>query len=91
MTPLEALPPCAQHVLNEPNDWLLKPSGIQLVTRCLLALGWRPLIDEYIDGGALVIVGPQARSSRGYYVTWPAGRPSPAVESLVDWLATDPP
>jgi hypothetical protein len=42
MTPLEALPPCAQHVLHEPNDWLLKPSGIQLVTRCLLALGWRP-------------------------------------------------
>ena len=41
-TPLEALPPCAEHVLTEPNDWLLKPSGIQLVTRCLLALGWHP-------------------------------------------------
>jgi hypothetical protein len=41
-TPLDALPPCAVHVLGEPNDWLLKPSGIQLVTRCLLALGWHP-------------------------------------------------
>jgi hypothetical protein len=41
-TPLEALPPCAAHVLTEPNDWLLKPSGIQLVTRSLLALGWHP-------------------------------------------------
>jgi hypothetical protein len=41
-TPLDALPPCAEHVLTEPNDWLLKPSGIQLVTRCLLALGWHP-------------------------------------------------
>jgi hypothetical protein len=41
-TPLEMLPPCAAHVLTEPNDWLLKPSGIQLVTRCLLALGWHP-------------------------------------------------
>jgi hypothetical protein len=41
-TPLEALPPCAAHVLSEPNDWLLKPSGMQLVTRCLLALGWHP-------------------------------------------------
>jgi hypothetical protein len=40
--PLETLPPCAAHVLTEPNDWLLKPSGIQLVTRCLLALGWHP-------------------------------------------------
>jgi hypothetical protein len=41
-TPLGALPPCAVHVLTEPNDWLLKPSGIQLVTRCLLACGWHP-------------------------------------------------
>ncbi|RPJ34282.1 MAG: hypothetical protein EHM17_07200 [Verrucomicrobiaceae bacterium] len=42
MTPLEMLPPCAAHVLTQANDWLLKPSGIQLVTRCLLALGWHP-------------------------------------------------
>lgn len=41
-TPLDVLPPCAEHVLTEPNDWLLKPSGIQLVTCCLLALGWHP-------------------------------------------------
>ena len=42
ITPLHELPPCTAHVLREPNDWLLKPSGIQLVTRCLLALGWHP-------------------------------------------------
>ena len=36
------LPPCARHVLSFPNDLLLKPSGIRLVTRCLLADGWRP-------------------------------------------------
>ena len=36
------LPPCARHVLAHPNDLLLKPSGIQLVTRCLLAEGWHP-------------------------------------------------
>jgi hypothetical protein len=40
--PLATLPPCAAHVLATPNDWLLKPSGIQLVTRCLLAAGWQP-------------------------------------------------
>ncbi|MGA0845240.1 MAG: hypothetical protein ACO3RV_01760 [Luteolibacter sp.] len=40
--PSAALPPCAAHVLMNPNDWLLKPSGIQLVTRCLLAEGWHP-------------------------------------------------
>ena len=39
---LETLPPCARHVLAFPNDLLLKPSGIQLITRCLLADGWHP-------------------------------------------------
>ncbi len=41
-TPLDTLPPCARHLLVWPNDWLLKPAGIQLVTRCLLAEGWHP-------------------------------------------------
>ncbi len=36
------LPPCARHLLAHPNDLLLKPSGIQLITRCLLAEGWLP-------------------------------------------------
>jgi hypothetical protein len=36
------MPPCVRHVLDEPNDWLLKPAGMQLVTRCLLASGWHP-------------------------------------------------
>lgn len=40
--PLEQLPPCAQMVLSHPNDLLLKPWGIRLVTRSLLALGWHP-------------------------------------------------
>lgn len=39
---LEDLPPCARHVLGHPNDLLLKPSGIHLITRCLLASGWQP-------------------------------------------------
>jgi LysR family glycine cleavage system transcriptional activator len=51
-----------------------------------VALGWRPLIDELVDGGALVAVGPEVRSASGYYVTWRAGRPTEAVAALVDWL-----
>ena len=51
-----------------------------------VALGWRPLIDEYVEGGALQIVGPEVRSHRGYYITWPAGRPTVAVEALTAWL-----
>ena len=41
-TPLDVLPPCARHLIEQPNDLLLKPAGMQLVTRCLLALGWHP-------------------------------------------------
>ena len=37
-----SLPPCLRHVFVHPNDLLLKPSGMQLATRCLLAAGWQP-------------------------------------------------
>jgi hypothetical protein len=39
---IRKLPPCARHVLAFPNDLLLKPSGMQLITRCLLAERWHP-------------------------------------------------
>lgn len=41
-TPLQDLPPCVRRILEWPNDLLLKPAGIQLVTRCLLAMDWHP-------------------------------------------------
>ena len=36
------LPLCARHMLQNPNDRLLKPAGIQIVVRVLLAQGWHP-------------------------------------------------
>lgn len=39
---MDPLPGCARHVLTFPNELLLKPAGIQLVTRSLLAEGWEP-------------------------------------------------
>ncbi len=39
---LGRLPPCAAHVVRGPNDLLLKPAGIELVARSLLAEGWHP-------------------------------------------------
>ncbi len=51
-----------------------------------VALGWRPLVDDLVAGDALVVVGPEVRSTRGYYVTWQAGEPTDAVRSLVTWL-----
>ncbi len=40
--PLQDLPPCVARILQEPNDLLLKPAGIQHVVRMLMARGWRP-------------------------------------------------
>ncbi len=51
-----------------------------------IALGWRHLIDDLVDGDALVVVGPEVTSARGYYVTWPSGPPTEAVRSLTEWL-----
>lgn len=41
-TDLSTLPNCVRHLLIFPNDLLLKPAGIQLVTRTLLARDWHP-------------------------------------------------
>ncbi|MFB3905304.1 MAG: hypothetical protein ACE15E_17785 [Acidobacteriota bacterium] len=41
-TPLDPLPSCARHVLNHPNDLLLKPAYIRVLTHVMLALGWHP-------------------------------------------------
>jgi DNA-binding transcriptional LysR family regulator len=51
-----------------------------------VALGWRFLIDELVAGDALTVVGPEVRSHRGYFVTWPEGEPGEAVRALIDWL-----
>jgi DNA-binding transcriptional LysR family regulator len=51
-----------------------------------VALGWRTLVDDLVDGDALVVVGPEVRSNRGYFVTWPAGEPDAGVQALVNWL-----
>lgn len=41
-TPLEKMPPCVRDIVEYPNDRLLKPAGMQFVTRCLLSQGWHP-------------------------------------------------
>jgi hypothetical protein len=41
-TPLESLPACAALALNHPNDLLLRPCNMRMLTRVMLALGWHP-------------------------------------------------
>lgn len=55
-----------------------------------IALGWRHLIDDLLAGDALVVVGPEVRSHRCYYLTWPATRSDaeapPEAAGLAAWL-----
>jgi hypothetical protein len=81
MTPLDMLPPCAAHVLREPNDWLLKPSGIQLVTRCLLALGWHP---RHIAG---LVRSKFANPNFGWHEKWREYDPAVRAEFYVRLFA----
>lgn len=80
-TPMDALPPCAAHVLTAPNDWLLKPSGMQLVTRCLLALGWHP---RHIAG---LIRSKFANPAHGWGGKWREYDPSMRAEFYVRLFA----
>jgi hypothetical protein len=41
-TPMDILPACVRTILLNPNDLLLRPSGMRMVTRVMLALGWHP-------------------------------------------------
>lgn len=41
-TPFNTLPPCVRIILEEPNEKLLKPAGIQHVVRTLMAHAWHP-------------------------------------------------
>lgn len=41
-TPQDSLPACAALALNYPNDLLLRPCTMRMLTRVMLALGWHP-------------------------------------------------
>lgn len=50
-----------------------------------VALGWRHLVDEMVVDGVLVQVGPEVRSHRGYYLTWPSSGTTATVTALLGW------
>lgn len=63
-TPLDLLPACVRSLLEFPNDRLLKPAGIQLVTRGLLSQGWHP---RHIAG---LIRSKFEDPSHGWCLSW---------------------
>ena len=40
--PIPEAPPCAQFLLENPNDWLLRPAALQHIVRVLTAIDWSP-------------------------------------------------
>jgi DNA-binding transcriptional LysR family regulator len=51
-----------------------------------VALGWRGVIDQYVDDGLLVTVGPEVCTDCSYYLAWPTGRRTPAVDAVISWM-----
>jgi hypothetical protein len=96
-TPLSALPPCAQHILAWPNDLLLRPAGIQLVTRCLLAAGWHPrhiaglIRSKYEDpepGWSVDWNDYEPATRADFYTSVFAGLHATGLDHLVDFNCT---
>lgn len=52
-----------------------------------VALGWRGIVDEFIDDGVLVVVGPEVATDNRYCITWRQGRRSAAVDAVISWLS----
>jgi hypothetical protein len=93
-TPLNDLPGCVRHSLQFPNDLLLKPAVMRLVTRCLLAKGWHPrhiagLVRSKFEDPAHEWMGcwegysPAFRAD--FYVRLFAGQIAVELDQLVDF------
>jgi len=49
--PVSGAPPCLNWLLENPNDWLLRPAALQFVSRVLTALGWNPRAIAHLISG----------------------------------------
>lgn len=52
-----------------------------------VALGWRNVIEQLLDDGLLLTIGPEVRSKRSYRLTWPsADGPDERLSRAIDWI-----
>jgi LysR family glycine cleavage system transcriptional activator len=52
-----------------------------------VALGWRYVVDQLLDDGLLIPVGPEVASDRSYRLTWPQNRSGDEPLRLAtDWI-----
>ena len=90
---LDALPSCTKQILQQPNDLLLKPAGIQNVVRVLMSVGWHPrhiagLIRskyEHDHGWGNRWYARDATNRADWYTRLFAGQIVTGLDSLVDF------
>tara|TARA_R110002049_G_scaffold283543_1_gene463601 strand:- start:106 stop:1044 length:939 start_codon:yes stop_codon:yes gene_type:complete len=95
--PIGGLPQCLRDILEWPNDRLLKPAGIQIVTRAFLAEGWHPrhiaglIRSKFEDpsfGWGLGWDDYEAGTRADFYVRLFSGLWATGVDELVDFNCT---
>jgi len=91
------LPPCVRIILENPNDLLLKPAGMQMVVRSLLAEGWHP---RHISGFIRFRFSDPAASwgdiwdhydpglRAEFYTRMFAGQVATGIDRLIDYNCT---
>lgn len=91
---LEDFPPCTRWVLEQPNDRLLKPAGMQMVTRTLMAMGWHPrhvggyirsIFEDPQHGWNLGWLDYEAGTRADFYVRVFSGLYTTGIDRLVDF------
>lgn len=93
-TDLSSLPSCVRWIIENPNDSLLKPAGIQMVVRSLLAEGWHPrhiagfITFRFHDptanwGDAWIHYDPGVRAE--FYTRLFAGQVATGIDKLIDY------
>lgn len=95
--PRETFPPCARSVIENPNDALLKPAGMQFVTRCLLARDWHPrhiagyvrsIFENPIFNWGVRWDDYDAATRADFYIRLCAGLYETGLDELVDFNCT---
>lgn len=81
----------------EPDDGVtsLTFNAYSLVIQAALkgqgvALGWKPLVDQFLENGELVACGPELKSGRGYYLIQPdRGNNHLLYQKVKKWLISE--
>lgn len=96
-TPLDTLPPCVSILLEWPNDRLLKPAGMQMLTRALLADGWHPRhiaglirskFENPVHGWGIPWDEYEPGTRADFYTRLFAGQIATGLDRLVDFNCT---